>query len=244
MTMRILSMGAGVQTTAMAIRWIEEYDHIVFADTGDEKPETYAYIHDYLKPFCGKKWQAVKWRYVERLMDHAIRMGMMPTRMNRWCTRETKIEPIKRFMRARGAHRRAPWVMDLGISWDESHRMNSSIYDVQYVRKSYPLIDARITRDGCRQIIRGHGWPVPEKSGCVGCPFAGKAPMRLLARQDPAAYERLLRMEEGAKNFPEKTLFDGITLRRLRERALAAGSLDGFMPEPEPQECETGHCFA
>ena len=60
---RILSMGAGVQTTACLLRFPERYDHIVFADTGDEEPETYEYIEKYLKPFCGEKqldWVTVK----------------------------------------------------------------------------------------------------------------------------------------------------------------------------------------
>lgn len=37
--MNVLSMGAGVQTTACLLRY--KYDHVIFADTGDERPETY-----------------------------------------------------------------------------------------------------------------------------------------------------------------------------------------------------------
>ena len=37
-------MGAGVQTTALLLKYWERYDHVyaIFADTGDEMPETYA----------------------------------------------------------------------------------------------------------------------------------------------------------------------------------------------------------
>ena len=48
----VLSMGAGVQTTALLIKFGTKYDHVIFADTGDENPETYYYIKHYLKPFC------------------------------------------------------------------------------------------------------------------------------------------------------------------------------------------------
>ena len=56
-------MGAGVQTTACLLRFPERYDYIVFADTGDEIPETYDYIDKYLKPYCTQKqlrWVTVK----------------------------------------------------------------------------------------------------------------------------------------------------------------------------------------
>ncbi len=50
---RILSFGGGLQTTALAIMVAKgelEIDEAVFADTGCEKPETYWYIENYIKP--------------------------------------------------------------------------------------------------------------------------------------------------------------------------------------------------
>lgn len=62
---RCLSMGAGVQTTAQLLRDPQRYKNgfIIFADTGDEKAETYWYVEKYLKPFCkenGLRWVTVK----------------------------------------------------------------------------------------------------------------------------------------------------------------------------------------
>ena len=56
---RVISMGGGVQTTAILIRYWENYDYVVFADLGDEMPETYYYINHYLKPFAEEK--GLKW---------------------------------------------------------------------------------------------------------------------------------------------------------------------------------------
>ena len=63
--MKTLSMGAGVQTTALLFEfWQEEkWDYVVFADTGSERASTYKYLEDYIKPFCkihGIKFVTVK----------------------------------------------------------------------------------------------------------------------------------------------------------------------------------------
>ena len=50
---KILACGAGLQTTALVILIAErklEVDAVVFADTGGEKPETYFYLDNYIKP--------------------------------------------------------------------------------------------------------------------------------------------------------------------------------------------------
>jgi len=44
--MNILSMGGGVQTTAMLIKYWETVDKIIFADTGAEFKATYDYIEE------------------------------------------------------------------------------------------------------------------------------------------------------------------------------------------------------
>lgn len=244
--MRILSMGAGVQTTAVLIKFWKRYDYVVFADTGDEHRYTYDYIERYLKPFCvdkGVPFVEIMPAKGKALLDYCVDGRLMPTRMNRFCTRIYKIDPIRRFLKWKGATRKNPALMDMGISLDESHRVNEGgKYEVQYVKKQYPLIDERITRQGCLNIIRNQKWPPPGKSGCDYCPFMGKRMARRLAREDPARFERALQMEEGAKNFPQYTLFDGITMREIRAREMANATLDGFVEE-EDMGCDSGHCL-
>ncbi|MGI0079676.1 MAG: phosphoadenosine phosphosulfate reductase family protein, partial [Nitrososphaerales archaeon] len=53
MAFTFLSFGAGVQTTALLLT--DEFDEIIFADTGAEMPETYDYIEKYVKPYCKEK---------------------------------------------------------------------------------------------------------------------------------------------------------------------------------------------
>jgi hypothetical protein len=57
----------------------------------------------------------------------------------------------------------------LGISFDEYHRMrDSSAARVEHV---YPLVDRRLTRWQCRDIIERAGLAVPWKSSCWFCPY-------------------------------------------------------------------------
>ena len=47
--MRFLSFGGGVQTTSVLL--MDQYDEIIFADTGNEMPETYDYMKRYIAPY-------------------------------------------------------------------------------------------------------------------------------------------------------------------------------------------------
>jgi 3'-phosphoadenosine 5'-phosphosulfate sulfotransferase (PAPS reductase)/FAD synthetase len=50
MTLTIASWGGGVNSTAMVVEWLsrrERLDFVLFADTGGEKPTTYAYLETF-----------------------------------------------------------------------------------------------------------------------------------------------------------------------------------------------------
>ena len=144
--MKVLNMGAGVQTTAMLLEFYEDYDLVIFADTGDEQEETYYYIEKYLKPFCeskGLEWITV--RAKTTLMDHCLKQKIIPIPTRRWCTHDFKVRPIQRELRKRGATKKNPITSCIGISIDEAHRANFNS-GVQYQVMEYPLVDKKISR--------------------------------------------------------------------------------------------------
>lgn len=54
---KILSHGGGLQTTALVVLRLQKrvyFDHVIFSDTGGEKPETYWYIDNHIKPLLLK----------------------------------------------------------------------------------------------------------------------------------------------------------------------------------------------
>ena len=222
--MRVLSMGGGVQTTAMLIMWKDKYDYVIFADPGDEMPETYWYISEYLKPYAGEKWITVK-RPGPSLYDYHFDKKKVPFIQHRECTRKWKIEPINKMLKELGATKNNPITVDIGISGDESGRIGGDKHTKNYEIKKYPLAEQHITRDQCKQIIKDHGWPVPEKSGCYYCGLQPRNMLRKLRYTHPELYRKAMALEKNA----------GKPLNVIKNLPGITGTLDGY--------CDSGHCF-
>ena len=238
----VISMGAGVQTTALLLMNPKKYDYIIFADTGDEKAETYYYIEKYLKPFAkkhGVPWITVRHNKGYSLMDWCLKRKILPIRTRRWCTQDFKIKPINRFIRKLGATKKNPVTTDIGISLDESHRANFNKKDVQYVKKEYPLLDQKITRRRCYEIIEEHGFPIPPKSGCDFCMFQKRSEMRKLFATQPERFHKIVLMEQNDRYYPRKPLIGTFPLEGLEKN----GSLDDYTDEEGFESCDSGHCF-
>ena len=227
--MRVLSMGAGVQTTACLIKYHDKYDGVIFADTGNEYPETYFYIRNYLKPFCEAKhipWHTVTNGRSSSLYKDCFDKKQTPFLRNRQCTREFKLVPIYRLLRKMGAKKNNPITVDIGFSTDEINRLNSSKYAKQYEIKNYPLLHDKLNRNDCKRIITEYGWPLPVKSGCYFCGFQSKAVFAKLKYEHPDLYRKVMEMEKNA----------GQTVRMNKKKLTDNDStLDGF--------CDSGNCF-
>ena len=239
---RILSMGSGVQTTYILFKYWERYANgkgvVIFADDGDEKPETYYYIEKYLKPFCEGKnieWVTVKSK-LGTLMNYCMKKKLIPTRSFRWCTHKFKIMPIRKEVRKRGATAKNPFYQDIGITTDEIHRANGQKYDTLYLKSEYPLLDTKESRQNCADGIKAMGYPIPPKSGCYYCPYAKKKEMRKLHAEHRILYDKASIMEQNNGQYPKMTLFS-VPLKNLNENT----SLDDF--DDELGECDSGHCF-
>ena len=238
--MRTLSMGAGVQTTAMLIKYNKVYDYVIFSDTGAEMPETYWYIENYLKPFCkeiGVKWQTVKDEKTT-LYDECWDKRITPILSTRHCTVTYKIHPIRRFLRSVGANSRHPALVDIGFSLDESHRFNPNPkHRVHYEKLNFPLLDDKITREQCKEIIKKKGWPIPPKSGCYFCGFSKLHHFRKLKAEHPELFKKAMELEKNASMYPRKTIKSEMKLENME-----SNMLDNYIDE-EPATCDTGHCF-
>lgn len=84
----------------------------------------------------------------------------------------------------------------IGISLDEAHRAKPS--REPWIENVHPLLDARITRQGCLDWMRDHGYPRPPRSACVFCPYHSDAEWSRMKREDPASFESAVRWEAAA----------------------------------------------
>src|SRR5215471_1571468 len=183
--LRVLSLGAGVQSTALALLAqegrLEAPDIALFADTGWEP----AAVYDHL----AKLERALPFP-VQRVYSHAgkIQDSIAAGRFEpipwftadgaigrRQCTKVYKLYPIRRRVRelldgktpAGGCH------MLIGISTDEAHRMKPSTVD--YITNTWPLIEMRWSRADCRAYLERRGWASVPRSACCGCPYLSDA---------------------------------------------------------------------
>jgi len=241
----ILSFGGGVNTVALMmilLRSGDPLDEVVFADTGGEVPETYNY-GEIARGYLAR--HGVPFRTVSNINGRDLygtcwNRRVVPSVMWRWSTRDFKVRPIHRYYRSLGVHIE----QYIGIAYDEIERMKDS--PVPYVTNLYPLVDLKVTRAGCVEVIEKEGLPVPVKSGCFFCPFNSAGRWRWLYETHPDLYERAEALEENSKHFPSQRLTDqvfrkraAVTLRELRKLLKA----NKPVPEGETQSACGGECM-
>ncbi len=211
----VLSLGGGVNSVALMILLVQDrrpFDEAVFADTGVEVPETYAYLkiaREYLERNGVPLTILKKTGRTGDLYKTSWRRRVFPSAIWRWSTRDFKVNPIHRHYRSFGVHVN----QYMGIAYDEIERMKHSRAD--FVTNFYPLVEQKITREGCAEVIRAAGLPVPVKSGCYFCPFNSFGRWRWLHEEHPDLYAKAVALEEHSKHFPSQRLTDQV----FRERA-------------------------
>jgi hypothetical protein len=196
---RVLSLGAGVQSTALLMLVLEgrvQADCAIFADTQAEPQEVYRHLWE----VCAKRAETAGFPlYIVSAGDLAedaagrittripafVGEGMMP----RQCTRDYKLVPIRQQIRKLTGGK--PAVQLMGISLDEVERMKTS--PVKWLSMEYPLIfDMQWTRWDCQRYLQGMGIDAP-KSACVFCPYHSDSMWRSL---DPVDFEVAAQFEE------------------------------------------------
>lgn len=260
--LRILSLGWGVQSwtlaAMMALGELPKVDYAVFADTGHEASGTYAHAKKYT-PWLEEL--GIKVRTVRANETPLVHRGwnsiMIPAftkgpegegQIRRQCTRYWKIKPIRSFLRAelkRLEERPRPGAIESiqGISYDEWTRMRDS--DVAYIRNSYPLVDAKLSRSDCNLWLQRHALDVPPKSACTFCPFHSLSEWREQKREGGPDWQRSLAADaELIEAYDDKRKPVSLFLHPARKRLAEAVRIseDYGASQPELGICDGGFC--
>jgi hypothetical protein len=266
MTIRAMSYGGGVQSTAMMVLAATgqiDYRLALFADVGrdSENPATIEYLEQHAKPYAGAngielvELQRVKRSgstetIMERIRDSDRSIGI-PVRMsngapgNRQCTQDFKIKVIAKELKRRGATKADPATIALGISMDEFQRMRSDS-GIPHERLAYPLIDLGMDRQDCMNVIERAGLPVPPKSSCYFCPFHTQHAWKEQARNQPDLFAKSVALErfinERQSALGKDQVWLSSALRPLDEAFSDDGQLSMF---DDGVTCDVGgYCFA
>ncbi len=215
--LRVVSFGAGVQSTVMLLMACKHEigpvpDVAIFADTGWEPKAIYEHlkwIETEVARLTNGRVQIltvtagnIRDDHIAGLNTTGQRFASMPLYTEggkgmgrRQCTSEYKIQPIIRKTRellnvAKG--RRVPkgTIVEqwIGISTDEIQRLKNAAH--KWVVHRWPLIEARMTRADCR-IWFEKNYPGREllKSACIGCPFKNNVAWRSLKYSDEKGWK-------------------------------------------------------
>ena len=200
--MKIISLGAGVQSTTLALLAhhgeIEPPDYAVFADTGWEPKAVYKHLDWLEKHLSFPVVRVSAGNLKEHLLSNPEFTDIPLFTSNggmgkRQCTYDFKIRPIQRFCKPHSS-KGNPVIMQLGISTDEWARMKPS--RVQYIEHTWPLIDLEMSRDDCKDWLKDKGYVVPPKSACLGCPYHNDAHWRELKTEYPEEFEETCKVED------------------------------------------------
>lgn len=224
-TVRYISLGAGVQSSVMALLAARGEigpmpDFAVFADTQQEPASIYEHL-EWLReqlPFpthvvtagdLGAQMTdasgAVDGRFVSvPLYTAGGGLG------RRQCTREFKIAPINKFVRGRMGIAKGERAGDRiaegwhGITVDEIQRMKAS--RERWAVTRYPLVEKRWSRADCQAWFeREYPGRRLEKSACVFCPFKPDAEWRRMRDTDPESWQRAVDFDHAVRaNGPRK----------------------------------------
>jgi len=234
-TLRLLSLGAGVQSTTVLLlaceREIPRFDAALFADTGWEPRAVYANL-ERLAAHAEKNGIPVRQVSAGNIradaLDPGHRFVSMPLHVRnpdgskgmarRQCTGEYKIIPLKKAARELLGYphpRRIPAGIyaeqAIGISTDEFTRAKDA--DVRYLHNVFPLLDLGFDRDRCLEYLDERGFGDTVKSACVGCPFHGNAGWRQIREHDPEGWAQAVAFDRAIRHGHPRATAHGQPLR-------------------------------
>jgi hypothetical protein len=199
--MHIISLGAGVQSTTMALMAAHGEltpmpDCAIFADTGWEPAKVYEHLRWLMSanvlpyPVEIVSQGNIRTDIDKLAKGESIRgQGRAATApffvagkdgiaapLRRQCTGHYKIEPIEKHLKEK-----------LGIKPRQRHPREhlvqlwmgistDEIYRVKpaqlpWINRRWPLIEKRLSRSDCLLWMQRKGYPTPPKSSCIGCPY-------------------------------------------------------------------------
>lgn len=217
--LRSISLGAGVQSSTLYLLAVHgeitpKPDVAIFADTQSEPPWVYDQL-DRLEEIGGQQIPIARVTAGSleqdclRARDGRSRWAAIPLfttpqgsgprgRLRRQCTREYKIDVVRREIRRRVGSGRVQVEEWVGISLDECHRAKPSRYP--WITSRWPLLfDKPMRRGECIEWMQSHGYPIPRKSACYFCPFRDDASWAEMKRDAPDVFERAVEFDRAIR---------------------------------------------
>lgn len=225
----------------------------VFADPGEESTATYKTL-EWLKTQNGPPIHVV--RASDTSLGDNLILGRNSTGQSycsiptftalvegkklglgrRQCTDEYKIRPIERWIRqgllGMKPGQRVPKDVHvtqlIGISLDEVGRAHRVIANNEHawMDPEFPLLIRGWSRSDCLTWLKANGYPVPERSACVFCPYKRDAEWLRLKTSDPKGWDRAVQIDRAIRENTSRATV-GMTQRQyLHESCIPLEKID------------------
>ena len=229
--LRVLSLGAGVQSSTLALMIekgeIPMVDAAIFADVKGEPSAVYKWLNYLKKEIKSYPIYVVTWRDLKQdILDASkgeykaftapfftknIETGKRGMLM-RQCTSDYKIKPVVQKVREllglkKGEKRKKNTHVEMlmGISKDEAIRMKTN--RVKYIQNIYPLVDKNLTRSDCMKWMSEKGYPKPPRSACTFCPYHSNEEWLRIKNGDQEEWKAVVELDKAIRSqerFKEK----------------------------------------
>lgn len=264
MNLRVLNLGAGVQSTALYLMAIDgelEFDLAIFADTGDEPRSVYDHLA-WLKTLGGPEIiEVTAGNLGENLIKGVAsggyggrRFASIPTFLavdgqrggigRRQCTSDFKIAPIEKEIRTRlgaGHGERVPKgntvVQTFGLSFDEPKRVSrvrDQFRGSYYKSAEFPLFDWFMTRQDCVAYLKKR---VPDREiPRSACVYCPyhSDDEWLRIKSDPEAWARAVEIDNAIRDKTSACTRGMVAEQFLHRSCLPLVQID-FKPRPPNQ---------
>lgn len=226
--MNILSLGAGVQSSTLALMAatgeIPPFDHAIFADTQAEPANVMRWL-DWLEaeiqllpyPFPIHRVttgnlekdaiiQKVSKRtgnvYIKKLVPAYFDNGKGGKGLlGRICTADYKVKALLKKQKQLGKVPRAckTVMVRTAIGISLDEYQRMKPSREKWCENYWPLIDLKMTRQDCIDWMHAHAFPQPPRSACVFCPFHSDEEWMRLRDQEPEEFARAVAFDENLR---------------------------------------------
>lgn len=205
----------GKDSTFMIWKLLEDkypLDEIIFCDTGWEFPQMYEYIlrvQNYIKEnFNFKNITKLNWKKGKEIWNRwaetefkkgrykGLKRGFPFSFGMSWCSRELKINPVKKYLKQNYLDRQI--YVYIGLSYNEKHRiLKTKIFkNVQYL---YPLIDWKIRENETNLYLKNIGlyndlYNYFDRLGCYICPKQSLKRLYILYKYFPELWQNFYKL--------------------------------------------------
>lgn len=251
----LVSFGAGINSTAMLIgmrdRGIRP-DGILFADTGNEKPETYEFVSQvqmWTLRELGQQIFVLRHPKGDTLRDSCFRNGTLPSKAYGFPGCSVKFK--HQFMESWEKKHYPDMDVIKAIGYHAGEIRRSDIEEkLRYEKKPWKYIYRYFLRewgwkqDQCEAAILAEGFKLPKKSACWFCPSSKAWEVLWLAANHPELFADSIAMERNAKPYHDQR--GGITKGLGRswsweELVANAENVEQYRdPDPIPCMCYDG----